>query len=133
MNKSVWEKIDEINKLQGIEGKWARYTYPFKFFSIYMLERLAYFSSSKKFRIMCYRKMGVNIGDDVFIGNYVVFDRIFPNKITIGDHSSIGDYSIISAHANIPMNTPIRQRINYKENVRRFAYVEFNFHFPLLF
>ena len=109
MSKSVWKKIDEINKLQGIEGKWARYTYPFKFFSIYVLERLAYFSSSKKFRIMCYRKMGVNIGKDVFIGNYVVFDRIFPNKITIGDHSSVGDYSIISAHANIPMSTPIRQ------------------------
>ena len=109
MSKSVWKKIDEINKLQGKDGKWARYTYPFKFFSRYMLERLAYFSSSKNFRISCYRKMGVNIGKDVFIGNYVVFDRIFPNKITIGDHSSVGDYSIISAHANIPMNTPIKQ------------------------
>jgi acetyltransferase-like isoleucine patch superfamily enzyme len=109
MKKSVWEKIDEINKLQGVEGKWARYTYPFKFFSRYILERLAYFHSSNNFRIMCYRKIGVNIGEDVFIGNYVVFDRIFPNQITIEDHSSIGDYSIISAHANIPMNTPVKK------------------------
>ena len=37
-----------------------------------------------------------------------MFDRVFIDQIEIGDHTSIGDRTIITAHANIPSDTPLR-------------------------
>jgi acetyltransferase-like isoleucine patch superfamily enzyme len=56
-----------------------------------------------------HRFKGVKIGKDVYIGHEVIFDRIFPDQIEIGDHTSIGDRAIITAHANIPSNTPLKK------------------------
>ena len=102
------DKIDEINRLDGRSGRMARYSFAGSFIMRYLYERLAYFSPSNDFRVSCYRKMGVNIGKGVFIGNYVIFDRIFPGRISIGDDTSIGDRCIITAHANIPSKTPLK-------------------------
>lgn len=111
MSRKISEKIDEILHLMGIEKPSAcdRFKFAFGFFLRYFFERLAYFARSNKFRVWCYRKMGVNIGSGAFVGNYVIFDRIFPSKVTIGDNSSIGDSTVITAHANIPSQTPLKK------------------------
>lgn len=108
MNKSVMEKIDEINQLKSEKEKSGRISFSARFLSRYIFERLAYFSVSNKFRVGCYKQIGVNIGEGVYIGNYVIFDRIFPEKIYIGDNTSIGDRCIITAHGNIPSETPLK-------------------------
>ena len=103
------DKLDEILHLKGESGTLARINFILGFLKRYFLERLAYFSFSNRFRVWCYRHMGIHIGKDVYIGNYVIFDRIFPEKIYIGDHTSIGDRCIITTHANIPSNTPLKK------------------------
>jgi len=102
------KKIDEILRLSGEKKRFGRIRFVFKFIERYLLERLAYFSPINNFRVFCYKNMDVKIGHGVFIGNYVIFDRIFPGKISIGDDTSIGDRCIITAHANIPSNSPLR-------------------------
>jgi acetyltransferase-like isoleucine patch superfamily enzyme len=109
MNKSIWDKVDEINELKDDDKKQGRYSFPMSFFSRYIFERLAFFSMSNKFRVGCYKNMGVDIGSEVYLGNYLIFDRIFPEKIHIGDNTSIGDRCIITAHANIPADTPLKK------------------------
>ena len=42
---------------------------------------------------------GINIGKNVYIGYDVIFDRIHPDCISIGDYAEIGDRCIISAHS----------------------------------
>lgn len=111
MVRKIFQKIDEILKLEGEKniGMISRIRFGIRFYLRYIYERLAYFSKSNRFRVWCYRKMGVNMGKGVFIGNYVIFDRIFPMNVSIGDNTSIGDSSIITAHANIPSDTPLKK------------------------
>ena len=111
MKPTMSDKIDEILKLEGIDkpSKWNRIGFAFRFYSRYFFERMAFFSRSNRFRVWCYRKMGVKIGVGAFVGNYVVFDRIFPSRVTIGEHTSIGDSTVITAHANIPSQTPLKK------------------------
>ncbi|MCK5079208.1 MAG: acyltransferase [Bacteroidales bacterium] len=38
-----------------------------------------------------------------------MFDRVFTDQIYIGDNTSIGDRTIITAHANIPSDTRLKK------------------------
>ena len=54
------------------------------------------------------RWSGVRVGRDVYIGHDVLFDRAFPEQISIGDHTAIGDRCTITAHGCIPTQTPLK-------------------------
>ena len=41
-----------------------------------------------------------------------MFDRVFIDQIYIGDNTSVGVRTIITAHVNIPSNTRLK-KINY--------------------
>lgn len=56
---------------------------------------------------MC-RWSGIHIGKRVYIGHDVLFDRAFPECITIGDDTAIGDGCTITAHGCIPTQTPLK-------------------------
>ena len=56
-----------------------------------------------------YRWSGINIGKRVFIGHDCLFDRAFPEQITIGDDTAIGDRCAITAHGCIPTKTPLKE------------------------
>lgn len=86
-----------------------RVIYYFKFIWRFALEKVAFFCFIKEIRWWLQRLRGVDIGKDVYIGADVIIDRVYPDLVHIGDHSSVGDYSLISAHANIPMNTPVKK------------------------
>jgi acetyltransferase-like isoleucine patch superfamily enzyme len=111
MKRHIVDKIDEILILEGkLEPSMLdRVKFALNFSMRYFFERLAYFSRSNRFRVWCYRRMGVNIGKGAFVGNYIIFDRIFPSMVFIGDHTSIGDSTVITAHANIPSKTPLKK------------------------
>ena len=108
MTRPMREKVEEILAIEGKSGRAARIRFLLAMAKRHILERLAYFSPSNRFRVWCYRRMGVRIGIGVYVGNYVTFDRIFPHRITVGDHTSIGDRCLITAHANIPSETPLK-------------------------
>ena len=108
MSDNIICKINVISS-HTYEGKrFARIRFIKAIISRYILDILLYLAPTNSFRVLCYKHMGVNIGKDVFIGNQVLFDKIAPHKITIGDHTSVGERCIITAHADIPSNSPLR-------------------------
>ena len=76
--------------------------------SCFMFERLAWMSPAAGLRYFFYRQMGMELGEGVFLGSEILFDKSFPNRIHIGDHTAIGDRCLIFAHANIPSLNDLR-------------------------
>ena len=56
-----------------------------------------------------YRRIGIKIGRDVFVGEGVLFDKLYPEMIEIGDRTAIGARTIITAHQVIPTPTTLRR------------------------
>lgn len=75
------------------------FRFKMKFLKNWILERLASNFPIPSWRVKMHRMRGINIGKEVYIGYEVIFDRIHPELITIGDYAEIGDRCIISAHS----------------------------------
>lgn len=90
--------------------------YGIRFLWRFFLDKLIFFTPVKPWRTAMHRWRGVRIGKGVYIGHEVIFDRVFPDLITIGDHSAIGDRAIITAHANIPSDTILKKI--YPRNIK---------------
>ena len=99
----------EVLKFYGYRGIFGKIKYGIRFVIRFFLDKLAFFCFIKSWRTTIHRWRGVNIGKGVYIGHEVIFDRIFTDQIYIGDNSSIGDRAVISAHANIPSNSPLKK------------------------
>jgi len=76
-----------------------------KYFEKWVLERLASRVPVNSWRVKMHRMRGVNIGENVYIGYNVLFDRIHPELITIGDYAKIEDWCIFSAHSRGSLTT----------------------------
>jgi acetyltransferase-like isoleucine patch superfamily enzyme len=98
----------EVLDFYGLKGPIGYIRYSFRFLRNFCLDKIAFFCPIKSLRTTLHKWKGIKIGKDVYIGHEVIFDRIFPDQIEIGDHTSVGDRAIITAHANIPSNTPLR-------------------------
>lgn len=99
----------EVLEFYHLDSPLGYVWYAIKFVWRFILDKIAFFTFVKSWRTVIHRWRGVNIGKDVYIGHEVIFDRVFTDQITIGDHSAIGDRAIISAHANIPTNTRLKK------------------------
>jgi len=82
-----------------------------------LLQRAANFVPSDAMRTRMYRASGLKIGKGVFIGEGVLFDKLHPEFIEIGDRTAIGARTIITAHQIIPTDTDLR--ILYPEEYKR--------------
>jgi acetyltransferase-like isoleucine patch superfamily enzyme len=100
------KEVLEFYKLKGVSGY---IIYGFRFMRNFILDKMAFFCPVKSWRTQFHRWKGIKIGKGVYIGHEVIFDRIFPDQIEIGDYTSIGDRAIITAHANIPSSTHLRE------------------------
>ncbi len=99
----------EVLAFYGYKGTLGKLRYAIKFVWRFFLDKLAFFCFIKSWRTVIHRWRGVNIGKNVYIGPEVMFDRVFTDQIFIGDHTSVGDRTIITAHANIPSNTRLKK------------------------
>jgi len=99
----------EVLEFYGMNSPLGTVRYGFKFVFRFILDKIAFFTFVKSWRTVIHRWRGVKIGKGVYIGHEVIFDRVFTDQISIGDNSAIGDRAIISAHANIPTNTRLKQ------------------------
>jgi len=91
---------DSIAFNEAVEfSKKSKISYAFTFLRNWFLERLASEFPIPEWRVKFHRMRGIKIGHDVYIGYSVIFDRIHPEQITIGDYVEIGDRCIISAHS----------------------------------
>lgn len=76
-----------------------------KYLKNYICERLASSVPVPSWRVKLHRMRGVNIGKNVYIGYNVLFDRLHPELITLGDYVQIGDWCILSAHSRGSLTT----------------------------
>jgi acetyltransferase-like isoleucine patch superfamily enzyme len=65
-----------------------------------LLRILAWLAPVYQFRSSVYRKCGVNVGKNVYIGFLVMMDGEYPEYIKIGDEASIGPGVTIMAHSS---------------------------------
>lgn len=101
--------IDEILAFYGREGVWAELSYSLKVLFRWALELVTSLFPLAGIRRFCYAAMGIKIGQDVFLGTGILFDKNFSEFISIGDHTAIGDRCIIFAHGNIPNNSQLKK------------------------
>jgi acetyltransferase-like isoleucine patch superfamily enzyme len=94
--------IDERDKVSSAEvissKKGKKLFFYFWVIKNWFIDRLAAIAPVPSWRVWLHRLKGINIGKNVYIGYYVIFDRIYPEEITLEDYVEIGDRSIISAH-----------------------------------
>ena len=64
-----------------------------------LLRILAWLAPVYQFRSSVYRKCGVKVGKNVYIGFLVMMDSEYPEYISIGDEASIGPGVSIMAHS----------------------------------
>lgn len=86
-------------------------------FARIILQRFANLVPFDGLRSDIYRASGVKIGKGVFIGEGVLFDKLHPEYIEIGDRTAIGARTIITAHQIIPTETDLRML--YPEEYKR--------------
>ena len=101
----------EVLQFYGLDSFWGKIWYAIKFLWRFFLDKLIFITPIKSWRTVFQRWRGVKIGKGVYIGHEVIFDRVFTDQISIGDYSSIGDRAIITAHANIPSDTILKNSI----------------------
>ena len=65
-----------------------------------LLRILAWLAPVYQFRTSVYRKCGVKIGRNVFIGFQVLIDSEYPEYVEIEDEASIGPGASIMAHSS---------------------------------
>ena len=99
----------EILQYHGIDSTAKKLRYTLVQLWRFSLSRLAFFVPFKGWRATMYRWSGVRIGRRVYIGHDMLFDRAFPEQITIGDDTAIGDRCTITAHGCIPTQTPLKE------------------------
>lgn len=71
----------------------------------------AMLSPFSKMRVFFHRLRGVNIGEDVEIGYYVLIDNVYPERVTIEDGVTIGGRTTILAHDESSLYTDSGEEI----------------------
>lgn len=89
-----------------------------------LLRILAWLAPVYQFRSSVYRKCGVKVGKNVYIGFLVIMDGEYPEYIQIGDEASIGPGVTIMAHSSAsPYHSRFKifykgpQQVNIKRGV----------------
>jgi len=99
---------NEVLEFYGLNSPFGKIRYGSRFVWRFLLDKVAFFCVVKSWRTVIHRWRGVNIGKGVYIGHEVMFDRVFTDQIYIGDNTSVGDRTTITAHANIPSDTRLK-------------------------
>jgi maltose O-acetyltransferase len=79
------------------------------------LNRLARLTIVPQLRILCYRMMGVHIGNGVFIGPDCYLDDTFPELITIQDGVTVSPRVIITVHGETKSSTDVSRVVVEKK------------------
>jgi acetyltransferase-like isoleucine patch superfamily enzyme len=83
-----------------------------------VFELLAYFCPINSIRVFLHRARGLQVGNDVYLGRELLIDRVYTNKIIIGNHTTIGDRTIITAHASTPVNLYFKRYFEVVKDVK---------------
>jgi acetyltransferase-like isoleucine patch superfamily enzyme len=95
----MFEIPDEYKEPLGIRGPVSTIVFSLKFLVNFTLELMTIIVPSIDLVVFLHRMRGVNIGKNVFIGNNVTIDRVFPHLIRIHDGAEIGEGTKIYCHS----------------------------------
>ena len=87
----------ELADAAGSRGM-TRTRFVLRFLKNWFLEQLASRCPVPSWRLRFHRWRGVRIGRNAYVGYDVIFDRVYPEMITVDDYAVIGDRCIISVH-----------------------------------
>jgi acetyltransferase-like isoleucine patch superfamily enzyme len=74
-----------------------------------ILHRAADWVPSDQLRTKVYRASGLRLGDHVFVGEGVLFDKLYPQNIVVGDRVAIGARCVITAHQTTVTATDLKR------------------------
>lgn len=97
--KWIDENAEEFMEFKGWSGKLGVTKLILRQLKIHFLLRVGRILPHSALRMLCFRLMGVNIGENVFIGLNVMIDPLYPEMVTIEDYAEIGDNASIYAHS----------------------------------
>jgi len=89
----------EYMEYKGWSGKKGIVKLVLRQLRIHFLLQLGRVLPHSSLRVKCFRLMGVNIGENVFIGLNVMIDPLYPEMVSIKDYAEIGDNTSIYAHS----------------------------------
>lgn len=86
-------------KQHGYSGRFSSLRFLYSRLNDFLLHMIAYFSPLSSVRIMCQRKRGVKIANNVLIGFNVIIDSVFPEYVVIHEGVSLAGSNIVLAHS----------------------------------
>ncbi len=95
----VNENAREYMEYRGWKGKRGIVKLIIRQLRIHFLLRLGQVLPHSNLRVKCFKLMGVNIKENVFIGLDVILDPLYPELITIENYAEIGDRACIYTHS----------------------------------
>tara|TARA_Y100000590_G_C15604616_1_gene971468 strand:+ start:399 stop:926 length:528 start_codon:yes stop_codon:yes gene_type:complete len=107
---------DELMKYHNFTGIMGKFRLRLNFLRSWLHHWIAYSSPHPKITIFFQRLRGVKIGNSCHISPYVLFDLIYPDKITIEDNVGIGSNTMIFAHINPTANIFLKDS-NYPRKI----------------
>jgi acetyltransferase-like isoleucine patch superfamily enzyme len=93
------ENANEVMEYWGYHGFFGSILFYCKFFANWIKYFLAMKVPIPYFRTQLQRMRGVKLGVDVYLGEDVIIDLLYPKNVIIGDYVDIGDRSLIYAHS----------------------------------
>jgi acetyltransferase-like isoleucine patch superfamily enzyme len=103
------ENFESLMEDFGYNGVGGRIKLVLRYFFNYILKRLACACPINSARVDIHRLRGVNIGHQVYLGEDVEIDYMYPHKVTIGDFVSIGCHTLIFAHSNASFSKDLKK------------------------
>jgi len=97
--ESYSKRIKKLAKIKGYHGKLGVFKFLLKHIKTYILGNLAMIVPGGSLVIALQRKRGVSIGRNVFIGEWVYIDFLFPELVTIEDGVAIAPFVKILTHS----------------------------------
>lgn len=73
-----------------------------------ILHRAADWVPGDELRTKVYRASGLRLGENVFVGEGVLFDKLYPQNIVVGDRVAIGARCVITAHQTTVTATALK-------------------------
>lgn len=95
----------EYMEYKGWRGNWGALRLILRQLRAHLFLRLGGVMPHNELRAACFRILGVKVGAHVFFGMNVNMDLLYPEKVTLMDHSMVGNNASVYVHirGNLPL------------------------------
>ncbi|MHA1370729.1 MAG: acyltransferase [Promethearchaeota archaeon] len=109
------DNVKEVMEYHGYKGRIGKIGFYVYFFFNWLKYFLAMKMPVPSIRAFLQRSRGVKMGKNVYVGEDVIIDLLYPDQVIIEDDVDIGDRSLIYAHSR---GSPPLKRL-YPRTIKR--------------